>query len=518
MIRILIFLLGIVFIAGAITVLSSLDSRITGEAFGQRFDGPSGIILGAAFMVLLFAIYLTHKIKDIMALPAKLRVRDAQTHQSRGIAALTRGLEAVAVGDADDATHHARVARRHLHDIALTRLLTAQAAQLSGDHAEAGKSFSAMLEAPETEFLGLRGLYAQAMAAEETQKARQYAERAFRLRPNADWAFQSVFELGLERGAWGETRAALASARKNKLISGEKADRANAALLTADAYASSQGGDTKTALHDLDAALKVAPGLTPASILAAILYADAGKRGKSAKILEAAFGLVAHPAIIKAYDRLYKDETTEKRAKRLRALADLNVGAPEAALLQARAATLAEDWPAAIETLEPLLSAGPNAAAFSLMAKAIAGRDGEEAGRVWLEHAAAAPRDPRPGADGAFQLTRDGWARLIREYTQSGQLGPPPIEEASSGLSIEEVRLLIAPPTPPAPVETPDAVAEQIEDVAEIENQPKDELGDLDEEAPGEDTSTVPASHDDGDHIHNDEDAERAAAAARNVS
>jgi len=103
MIRILIFLLSIVFFAGAITYFASLDSRITGEAFGYKFDGHSGLIVGMVFFGLLAAIYLTHKIKDIMALPAKIRARDEQTHRARGIAALTRGLEAVAVGDASAA-------------------------------------------------------------------------------------------------------------------------------------------------------------------------------------------------------------------------------------------------------------------------------------------------------------------------------------------------------------------------------------------------------------------------------
>ncbi|MHA7873727.1 MAG: heme biosynthesis HemY N-terminal domain-containing protein, partial [Hyphococcus sp.] len=260
MIRLLIFLLTVVLFAGAITYFATLESRITGEAFGYRFDGPSGIILGGLSFLFLAAIYATHKIKDIMALPAKLRAKDAEAKRTRGIAALTRGLEAVAVGDAADASHHAKVARRHLDEMALTRLLTAQAAQLSGDRAAAEQSFSAMLEAPETEFLGLRGLYLQARARDDQAAARDYAERAFSLRPNARWAFDSVLELGLARGAWGETRQAIDKARRNNLIAADKADRGAAALLTADAYAASLSGDDQIALREAESALKLARG------------------------------------------------------------------------------------------------------------------------------------------------------------------------------------------------------------------------------------------------------------------
>lgn len=506
MIRILIFLLGVVFFTGAITYFASLDNRITGEAFGMRFDGPSGLIVGGLIAAFLLAIYLTHKIKDIIALPAKIRAKDAAAKRERGIAALTRGLEAVAVGDGEDAAHHARVARRHLDDVSLTRLLTAQAAQLSGDTAAAMASFSAMLEAPETEFIGLKGLYAQAMTAGDRETAKGYADRAFRLRPNADWAFQSVFDLGLERGAWRETREALAQARKNNLVDGDRADRARAALLTADAYAA-QDADAGEALSELEMALKLCPSLAPAALLAGELYAKEGRTGKAARIIETAFTGAAHPALIKFYDRLYKDDAAEKRAERLRKLADKNPASDEAVLLRARAAMLTEDWQGAIDALEPLVSRTRSAAAFALMAKAIAGRDGEEAAKPWMEYAASAPRDPRPGAEGEFHLTREGWARLVREYMDFARLSPPPIEETVAGLSADEVRLLTAPPV----VEEPPEVEVAQEEPAGEEPQPS---------APAKKSATAAASpeDDDDEHIHDDEEAERFASAARNVS
>lgn len=511
MIRILIFLLSIVFLASAITYFASLDSRITGEAFGYKFDGPSGLILGGLFIAFLIAIYLTHFIKNVMALPAKLmalpaklKAQEKETRLNRGIAALTRGLESVAVGDAADAAHHAKVARRHLDDMALTRLLSAQAAQLSGDETAARESFSAMLEAPETEFLGLKGLYLQSMAKGDHHAARDYAERAFRLRPNARWAFESVFDLGLDRGAWRETREAVDKARRNGVLSADKADRAKAALLTADAYAASLSGDAKEALSEAEAAIKLAPGLTPASLLAAQLCANDGKPGKAAKIIEAAFTAAAHPALPKFYDHLYKDEQPEKRADKLRKLAQKNETAIEAALMKARAHNLLGEWKESIAVLEPVLTETPTASAFSLMAQAAKGLHGEAAARPWLERAANAPRDPRPGAEGEFHFTRDGWARLVREFMDHGRLAPPPLEDTAQAISAEEVRLLLAPPEPSP--EPPQQDAER-----EPQSMAEDEAASVEKE-------TSPPEDDDGEHVHSDEEAERIAAAAREVS
>ncbi|MEZ5894605.1 MAG: tetratricopeptide repeat protein, partial [Parvularculaceae bacterium] len=186
----------------------------------------------------------------------------------------------------------------------------------------------------------------------------------------------------------------------------------------------------------------------------------------------------------------------DKRAERLKKLAALNPDAPEAALLKARAAMLTEDWSGAVEILEKAIEAAPSAAAYALMAQAAAGLKGADAARVWLEYAASAPRDPRPGADGEFHLTRDGWARLIREYMEFGRLTPPPVEEALSAPIAEEVRYLLAPPEPKPAPETP--VLHDVEDAQGVIARPEYT----------------------GDHeqIHDDEEAERAAAAARNVS
>ncbi len=509
MTRILIFLLWTVLIAGTITVLMTFDSRISGEAFGVRFDSPSWLIIGALVFAFFAAVYATHKIKDILALPAKIRAKDAETKRERGVAALTRGLEAVAVGDAADASHHARVAQKHLEDLALTRLLTAQAAQLSGDEAAATQSFSKMLDAPETEFLGLKGLYAQALKKGEQDTARDYAERAFSLRANAGWAFQSVVDLGLERGAWGDTRTAIAKGRRNKLIEPEKADRATAALYAAAAAAARLSGDKALALSEAEAALKLAPSFTPAAVLAATLSSENGKTGKAANILETAFAKDAHPALIRIYDKLYAKEPAEKRAEKLKKLAAKNPDTDEAALLKAHAANLVGDYEAAMASLEPLITAAPNAHAYALIATAATALHGEEAGRGWLERAAATPRDPRPGADGAFHFTRAGWARLVREYMDHGRLGPPPLEDPGEAISAEELRLLTAPPV----VAAPDAIPPDTgpPDAAPPDMQPSPE----NETAAENENVSAQTDESEERKIENDEDGERAAAAAR---
>jgi HemY protein len=450
MIRILIFILSAVVVAGAITFLFGVDGLVQMEAFGQKIAMHAGFALGFVILALVIAIFATMWVKDLLALPAKIEARDREARHMRGIEAVTRGLEAVAVGDAADAQHHARIARRNLDESSLTRLLTAQAAQLSGDEAAASQNFTAMLDAPETEFLGLRGLYAQALRAGDKAAARGYAERAFRLRPNAGWAFESVLELGLERGAWSETRDAISMAAKNGLMPADRARRAEAALLTANAYAAAISGDTKLSIDEAEAAYKLAPGLAPAAVLAARLHAAAGRRSRAAKILEQAFAEAPHPALVKTHAELYAKESAERRAERMKRLADRRPTAREAKLALVRRHLILGEYTQAISALEPLLLETAYAGDYALMAEALAGGkrpdEADAVSQAWLRRAALARRDPAPGADGEFHFTREGWARLVREYMEHGRLAPPPIEDAPPGLSQDDMRLLIAPP------------------------------------------------------------------------
>ena len=274
--------LGLIALAlGAFWVIDELFSiegytRI--EFNGYVMDPPTAALLGALLALALLLVFGTTIFGWLARLPGTLRRRRETKQRDRGMVALTRGLEAVAAGDAEDAQHHARLASRNLDQVALTRLLTAQAAQLAGDDDTAQESYAAMLEAPETEFLGLRGLYLQAMHRGDKDQAKAYADRAFRLRPGAPWAFDSVYALSVERGQWGDAYEALRLARRQGAQDGEDASRKAAALLTARAYTARDAGDDAAAREDAEDAIKSDAGFTPVTACCKVTRGYAARR------------------------------------------------------------------------------------------------------------------------------------------------------------------------------------------------------------------------------------------------
>lgn len=447
MLRIVIFLVLVFLALFGLNQLAGIEGRMEMRVGEWLIDWRSGLVLGALGFAVLSAAVIGAIVSGAISLPNTIRRKREESRRSRGMVALSRGLEAVLVGDADDAQRHARVAQKQLNEPNLTRLLTAQAAQLAGDDETAQSSYAAMLDAPETEFLGLRGLYQQAMSAGDRKEARGYASRAFKLRPGAEWAYRSVYQLNVDQGFWGEALDSISLAQQHGLESGDAGKRKQAALLTANAYDAENAGDTETALRDAEAALKHAPGFAPAAVLAARLEAAAGRRSKAGKLLDEAWAIAPHPALPKTLSDLYADEKLERRTARLKKMADKAPGTDESLLVIAEQDIALGEFEAARVALEPLFTRAPRARAFSAMGRAMEGLFGREAAQVWYDRAAAAPLDPVPGADGVFHFTRDGWQRLIREFGDHGRLAPPPLEELQTGLSLDEVKLLTAAPT-----------------------------------------------------------------------
>lgn len=494
MLKIFLYIVFVIIAAWVITGLTGLTGFTVLELEGTRVDVSTNLLIGLAIGALVLFFFGGTVFSWLVGLPGKFKRRAEDRKRARGMVALTRGLEAVAAGDAADAQRYANTASKTLAEPALTRLLTAQAAQLAGDTNTAQLSYTAMLEAPETEFLGLRGLYMQAIQSGDHEEARAYAERAFRLRPGTAWAFESVLRLNLERGAWGDALEALTLGRQNNIADGLEYRRMEGALLTAQAYATDDAGERAEASKDAQAALKKSPKLTPAAALAAEIELDAGHRAKAARLLGDAWEAEPHPGLAAVMRRIFSHERDERVQGRLIKLTERNPEHPESRLLLAKLQLEGGDAAAAQETLEPLLTGRPSRRILELMVEITEARYGAEAAKPWHEKAASAPAEVIPGIDGTFHYTTEGWRRLIREFSEFERLAPPPLEVETPEIANDEVRALLAPP--PAPVVPETAVTDEAEAALPEET---DADAEVTEETEAEEPAAAEASGDAAD-------------------
>ena len=217
--------------------------------FGQyevRMSVGVAVGLVIAFVAILF--FTLRALAALWRTPAWLSEWWRARRARKGYQALSQGLVAAAAGDAHAARRYARNSRRLLKGAPLGLLLTAQAAQLDGDEDRQAAAYRAMLDHPDTEFLGLRGLFMQAMRREARDEAHQLAARAHRLKPKAVWAANALFDLSAQRHEWRGAQTILEQQARARLIDSQVARRRRAVLLAAQAVEAERDGEDAEAL------------------------------------------------------------------------------------------------------------------------------------------------------------------------------------------------------------------------------------------------------------------------------
>jgi HemY protein len=300
-------------------------------------------------------------------------------------------------------------ARNTLPNEPMTLLLRAQAAQLAGDRSTSRRIFEGMLTSPDTEPLGLRGLFVEAEREKAADAARHFAERALRLNPKLAWASDALFDIQCRAGHWTAAIETLASARKHGLVTRQVADRRRAVLLTAKATAA-EDHEPDRALALAVEAHNLAPDLVPAAVIAGRMLASRGNTPKAAKVLERAFARSPHPDLATVYAYARVGDSPRDRLARVKRLADHNPYSIESAIAVANAAIDAKAFDDARDALAPMLEERLTQRIATLMARIESEQYGDK-GRVreWLARAVNAQRDPTWTADG---MTSDEWAPI----------------------------------------------------------------------------------------------------------
>jgi len=395
-------LLALLVIAGVVAVavlFADEPGTLSLEWGGWQIETSVAVLVLAVVALIGLSLFVLRLIGAVVGAPRAFLRSRRERRRREGYKALTQGMVAVAAGEADEARRLARKADVLLAEPPLTLLLQAQSAQLDGDEQAAQRYFLAMLERPETEFLGLRGLLTQALKSGDEAAALELAERARSLKPKTGWALASLGELQARAGRWKEAEATLAQALKRKALTSSEHRRAQAALLLERSRAEAGAGDTRVALDLADRAQDADPSFAPAAAWRAGLLRDADRPRQAARVIEAAWRVAPEPALAEVYMSLVLDETPLQRMQRMQHLAAANPDHVESHLALAEAALRARLWgearrhlaragvPADADAAAPL----PPARASRLMAEVEEAETHDSArARLWMSRAAAA--------------------------------------------------------------------------------------------------------------------------------
>ena len=225
------------------------------------------------------------------------------------------------------------------------------------------------------------------------------AEEALKIAPASTWASQAVLGFRCAEGDWTGALAILENNLASGLIDKTAYRRQRGVLLTARAL-ELESVDRDLARDSAMEAVKLAPTLVPAAVLASKYQSEAHQIRRSMRIVEAAWLANPHPDLADAYAHVRLGDSARQRLVRVETLAAKTPGHVEGALAVARAAIDASEFARAREVLAPLLAA-PTQRVAMLMAEIERTEHGDSGrARAWTLRAVRALHDPVWTADG----------------------------------------------------------------------------------------------------------------------
>ena len=433
MIRIILFLLLIALgAAGAAWVAEQTGEVVLSWGNLKIATTLPVFVLGIGIVVVI-SVMLWAILRGLWRTPARIRKNRRERRHARGRHAITQGLLAIGHGDSSSARAHAQVARRHAAQDPLALLLHAQSAQLDGDREGAQRAFRAMAEREDTRLLGLRGLFIEAQRADDPVAAVMVAEEALKLSPSSSWASHAVLGFCCAKGDWAGALRILDNNQSSGLIDKATYRRQRGVLLTARAL-ELVDVDRDLSRDSAMEAVKLAPTLVPAAVLASKYESEAHQVRRSMRIVETAWLAQPHPDLADAYAHVKLGDSARQRLVRVETLAAKAPGHIEGALAIARAAIDAAEFARAREALAPFIAA-PTQRVALLMAEI----ERTEHGDCWP----GAGVDLARGARAARSGLDRGW--LCQRSLAAGLAGHRaarrvPVADAGRGIAVGEGR------------------------------------------------------------------------------
>ena len=395
MLRTLWFLVLLGVLTAVAVWLAEHPGSVTLHWQGYRLDTTFAILLSIVAAMVVSAALAYRLWIYFRGVPARVGRARRDGRRRRGYMALTRGMVAVAAGDADEARRQSERADVLLGDPPLTMLLSAQTAQLRGDEKASETFFEAMLDRPETEFLGVRGLLMRAMKQGEWDQALKLARRAYRLKPTSEWVAANLFDLQVRAGQWADAEITLAESVKKKLIGGDRGNRRKAVIGYRQSTEAEAEGRPAEALKLVTKAHSLEPGFIPAVVAMARILTATGKARKAITVIEQAWRRDPHPDLFTAYRAALPAGDALQAMRAVQNLARLNADHPESHIALAEAALAAQLWGEARKHLNSVAGDGASVRVCRLMARLDESQHGDMVrAREWLVRASMADPDP----------------------------------------------------------------------------------------------------------------------------
>lgn len=399
----LLFFVLLAALAWGASLLSATDGGVRVALMGKEFSlGPLQSVIAAILMFV--ALWVLFRITGLLIAILRFFAGDEtalsryfdRNRERRGYTALSESMMALASGEYRVALSRAAKAERLLGRPELTNLITAEAAQLSGDKSRAEEAYKALLQDDRSRFVGVRGLMKIKLDEGDHATALKLAEKAIELRPKHVETQNVLLKLQTSEHDWKGARTTLEAQRKSGALPRDVWKRRDAVLALEEAKVLLDDTASIDAQEAAIAANKASPDLIPAAAMAARSYIAKDNARAATRVLKKAWEAQPHPDLAAAFAEIDPHETPSARLKRFRDLLDIHPTQPESRMLMAELKIADGDFIGAESAIAPLVTDAPTARVMTIMAAIERGTGADDAVvRGWLARALTAPRGPQ---------------------------------------------------------------------------------------------------------------------------
>ena len=452
LVKIVVFMAAVAALAwGAVYLLESSGGVLI-TVMGREYSfGPLQSVIAALVLVVL--VWLLLKLVSLLVATLKFLHGDDtaisryfdRSRERKGFDALSEGMMALASGEGRVAMAKAERAKRYLDKPELTDLLTAQAAEMSGDRARAEETYRKLVQNESTRFVGVRGIMKQKLAEGDTDTAMELARKAFALKPRHEETQDVLLRLQAQAEDWAGARATLGAKLKHGSMPRDLHRRRDAVLALSKARALLIEGNVAEARTAAIEANRLSPDLIPAAVMAARSLIQQDKGRQAAKLLKKAWATQPHPDLAAAFAEIAPNETPEARIKRFAQLTRSNPDHPETRMLLAELHIAAEDFPAARRALGDLVETQPSARSVTIMAAIERGEGASDTVvKGWLAKALTVSRGPQWVCENCHHLYAD-WVPICDNCGSFDTLAwkTPPTAEVATPTGVQMLPLIV---------------------------------------------------------------------------
>jgi HemY protein len=401
-------------------------------------------------IIAVFTVFLTIGITEIWRWLRKgIREQRRLARYQRSFDELGWGLGALIANDGDKARRHAENFARLSENDPLSHIMIGQAALLQDDTNAARMHFSLLEDDSRTRPIALRGLLTIADAEGDAEAAYDVAQKAQQSAPKATWSQRPFVEAAVELGRWdGAAKALRAAIAQGHL---DKAEGARMQAVVALARARQVRADNADeARRHVREALKLDPGLTPASVLAADLAHEKKRDRRAQKFLRDGWTHAPHPDLATAFVDLRTGDGSAADYKRVGTLVSQGPTHPDGLYAQARYALAAGLTGPARGHLNAMRDLMPQTRTYQMLADVEARAGNTDAQQIARDRIATALPDPvwhctacgqehvdwQPVCTDCGDFATIRWAPIERKIPVLVEDQPDPVEDTQDNAAI----------------------------------------------------------------------------------